>query len=277
MAKQIPMSVKKKDKSSRGKNRYLINSIAKALSILDLFDFGKEQLSASHIATELNLNRSSIYPILCTLREFGYLQKNKLSKKYRLGLKFIEKGEVVIGHLEVAKIAESYLYELAHSLGESVYLAVLEKMDVIHIVCKHPIPQTFPHLMVNSPIGTRAPAHCTALGKVLLASLAQKKLDELLGQTELNLLTENTITDKKLLKEHLARVYKQGFAIDNEEFVAGGVCVAAPMMNHTGEVIAAISVFAPAARVSPERLKELTKKIKCTAARISHDLGAADN
>ncbi len=264
----------KKDNSNRREGRYLVNSVAKALGILDLFDFDEEEFSVSQIATKINLNRSSIYPIVSTLQKFGYLQKNELSKKYRLGFKLIEKGEVVINRLGIAKIAEPYLYELAHKIEESIYLAMLDKMDVVHIICKHPVPQSFPYLMMNSPTGTRAPAHCTALGKILLAFLEPGKLNELLKKTVLKPLTKNTITDGKLLKEHLAQVRKQGFAVDNEEFVEGGVCLAAPVRNYTGQVTAAVSIFTPTVRVSTERLQELIKKIKDTAAKISHNLGA---
>jgi len=266
--------MEKKDTSSQKEEKYLIGSIAKALSILDLFDFGKEELSVSEIAKKLNLNRSSIYPILFTLQKFGYLQKNEVSKKYKLGFKFIEKSEVVVAQLEVAKTAEPYLYELSRSLGESTYLAMLDGMDVVYILCKHPTPQSFPYLIMDSPTGTRAPAHCTALGKVLLAFLDKKELEELLKKTKLKPLTKNTITDSKLLKEHLTRVQKQGFAVDNEEFVEGGVCAAAPVKNHSGKVVAAISVFAPKVRVPDERFKHLIEKVKDTASKISHDLGA---
>jgi len=266
--------MEKENKSNQKKGDYLINSVAKALSILDLFDFGKEEFSVSEIAKRLNLNRSSIYPILCTIQKFGYLQKNELTKKYRLGFKFIEKAEIVIAQLEVAKIAEPYLYELSHLLGESTYLAMLDKMDVVYIVCKNPTSQSYPHLMVNSPTGTRAPAHCTALGKVLFAYLEEEKLEALLKKAVLKRMTKNTITDPELLKKHLAEVHQQGFAVDNEEFVKGGVCVAAPVKNHNAEVIAAISIFAPKIRVSSIRLKELVEKIKDTASKISRDLGA---
>lgn len=266
--------MRRKDNSSQREDRYLVNSVAKALGILDLFDFGEEEFSVSQIATKLNLNRSSIYPILSTLQKFGYLQKNELSKKYKLGFKLIEKGEVVINWLEVAKIAEPHLYELAHKIEESIYLAMLDKMDVVYIICKHPVPQSFPYLMMNSPTGTRAPAHCTALGKILLAFLEPGKLDELLKQMALKPLTKNTIIDRKLLEEHLVQVRKQGFAVDNEEFVEGGVCVAAPVRNHTGQVTTAVSIFVPTVRVSTERLQELIKKIKDTAIKISYNLGA---
>lgn len=264
----------KESHSYQEEEKYLIGSVAKALRILDLFDFGNEEMSVSEIAKRLNLNRSSIYPLLFTLHKFGYLQKNEQSRKYRLGFKLIEKGEVVIAQLEVAKVAEPYLHDLSHNMGESTYLAILEGMDVVYIVCKHPTPQSFPYLMMNSPTGTRAPAHCTALGKVLLAFLEEEELDQLLKNKKLKPLTKNTITDPQVLKEHLAEVRGKGFAVDNEEFVEGGICASAPIKDHTGEVAAAISIFTPKVRASGERFKELIRKTKDTANKISYELGA---
>ncbi len=248
--------------------RYISTSLARALTILDLFEPTTPTLSATQIARGLRVRPGSLYPALSTLERFGYL-KRRPDKRFRLGLKLLERGHTILQSLDVYERAKPALQALARALSANAHLAVLHQGHVLYLGQEEAAPSAvFP-----SVVGRLVPAHCTALGKVLLASMDPPERRRLLAGLPLERRTPKTITSLRRLEMELAIIGKRGYAVDNEELNAGVICVAAPLRDHAGEVLAAISVSLLKARVTEARLEKIAREVLRTAAIISGAMG----
>ncbi|MGG3467594.1 IclR family transcriptional regulator [Neobacillus pocheonensis] len=246
-----------------------IQSIERATDVLELFLASQQELSVKEISEKLGLSKSTIHGIIKTLEYRGYLQQDPDDLKYRLGLKLFELGNKVSNQFDVGKIARPVMKELVETLMETVHLVVFERGEVIYIE-KLDGPQS---LRIYSQIGKRAPIHCTGVGKSILAFQAEEEIDRILANEILESFTEYTMTDKAAIKSHLETIREQGYAIDDEEIELGLKCVAAPIFNHQGKVIAAISCASPKVRLTDEKLAEVIKEIKQAALVISTNMG----
>ena len=246
---------------------YINKSLEKALSIIELFSLKEKKLSATEIARRLDTTPGAIYPLLHTLERHGYLERDG-SKKYSLGLKFLERGNLILQQLDVQDKAKPYLRELADTLKVNAHLAVLYEGKVLYLHRE----EGYPSVIIKEVVGRQVPAYCTALGKVLLAAMPEGELEGFLRSERLEPLTPNTITDPRELREELERVRDQGYAIDNEEFHEGNMCVAAPVRNYQGKVVAAISISFPKVKF-PSNKETYIRRVKEAAVMISQDLG----
>lgn len=248
---------------------YRIQSVDRAIDILNTFTFNKPELGVSDIVRELGLHRSTVHRFLMTLARRGYLEKNPETNTYRLGVKVFELGNIVFSQLDFYKTSKPYLEELVERTGESSHLVILSGDEVLYV---DKVDNKEP-LSLRSRIGLRYPATCTAVGKVLLAYLPEEKLDEIIGDGPLPTTTPKSITSPQRLKEVLKSVRTQGYAIDSEEANIGIRCIAAPISDFSSSVIAAISVSGPSLRMPPERDVELIPIVVEIAQRISAELG----
>lgn len=255
--------------ATESRKRYTYKSLQKALSLLDLFGESVEELSAKEIAERMDTRPGTIFPILSVLERYGYLEKDQESKKYSLGLTFLGKGTLVLRRLDLRDRAQPHLKELIRKCNENAHLAILDNRKVMYIDRK----EAGPSLMIRSYIGKRVPAHCTALGKVLLAFLDDRQLEDYIKKEKLHRLTDNTITNPEDLRSELEKVRKEGFAIDNEEFQKGGICVGAPIRSYRDEVVGAVSVSTPTSRFSDVRAKKIIIEVKATGLSVSRSLG----
>lgn len=246
-----------------------IKSVAKALVIIDLLAKNQREMSLGEIAVEMKLAKSTAYGILATLRDFGYIEQSPFDGKYRLGVRLFEIGSVVANNWDIRQVAAPHIQTLVDALRETVHLAILDKEEVLYIEKREGTQS----LRIVSQVGTRLPAHCTGVGKVLLAYLPLSEVKRIVANRGLTRYTKNTITDLKQLEEALGRVRKQGYALDNEEIMESLRCVAAPIRDHTGKVCAAISVSVPIARLGGERLDSAINLITQTSQDISAGLG----
>ena len=244
-------------------------SVKKALSVLELFTEQAETLSIKEIAEKLHTRSGTIFPVLATLTQYGYLERHSESKKYSLGLALLGKGTLVLRRLDIRDRAQPHLKELLTHLNENVHLAILDELKVMYIDRK----EAAPSLMIRSYIGKRAPAHCTALGKVLLAHLDDRELQGFLEKEKLVRLTDNTITNPRDFAAELEKVRKDGFAIDNEEFQKGGLCIAAPIKSYQNKVVAWLSVSIPKSRFSDKHAQKIIREVKKAALNTSRSLG----
>jgi len=249
-------------------SRYNSTSLARALTILDLFEPETPSLTATEIARSLHARPGSLYPALGTLERFGYLERRP-DKRYRLGLKLLERGHSILLHLDLYERAKPALRELAQTLSANAHLAVLYQGQVLYLGREEAAPSAvFP-----SVVGRLVPAHCTALGKVLLASLPPGERRHLLAGRPLDRRTVRTITSLRRLEAELAGVLARGFAVDNEELHEGVICVAGPVRDYAGKVVAAISVSLLKARVTETRLEKIAQEVVRTSAVISGAMG----
>ncbi len=248
--------------------RYNSTSLARALTILDLFEPGTPTLTATQIARSLRVRPGSLYPALSTLERFGYLERRP-DKRFRLGLKLLERGHTILLHLDLYERARPALRQLAQALSANAHLAVLHQGQVLYLGREEAAPSAvFPSI-----VGRLVPAYCTALGKVLLAHLPPGERRHLLAGQPLERRTPRTITSLRRLEVELAGVLARGYAVDNEELHEGVVCVAAPIRDHAGGVMAAISVSLLKARVTEARIEKIAQEVVRTAAIISGAMG----
>lgn len=245
-----------------------IQSVDRALSILEFFTQENPEAGVSDIARGLGLNKSTTFGLLCTLERRGYAEQNPENGKYRLGLKTLDLSAAKLEGFDIARIAHPILVALVASLGETVHLAVYDRGEVIYID-KVESDNT---LRIASFVGKRNPAYCTGVGKCLLAFQPKEEIERVLA-AGLKSRTSSTISDPKRLRDELGRVRERGQACDNEEFVEGLVCSAAPVRNFRGEVCAAVSLSAPTIRASGDRFLVFEKAVFDAARRISEALG----
>lgn len=250
---------------------YPIKVLDKSLSILETLLQHNSPMSMTEISEKLGLYPSTIHRILDTLRHWGYVEQEPHNQKYQLGMKLIELGMTKLHQMDLAREVTPYLKELVRQCNETVHLGVLEEGDVLYLA-KEESSQT---IRMVSYVGRRAPIHCTALGKVLLAYLSEEKRKDILDKKGLPSLTEKTITNKKELEKEFCKIREQGFALDRGEFEKGVRCLAAPIRDYQGKVIAAISISGPAFRIDvntrnnqKEALIEISKKI---SKRLGYD------
>ncbi len=251
----------------------LIQSIERAADVLELFLTSEQELSVKEISDRLGLSKSTIHGIIKTLEYRGYLQQNPEDLKYMLGMKLFELGYKMSNNLDLGKIARPIIKELVEEFKETVHLVAFNQDEAIYIE-KLDGPHT---LRIYSQIGKKAPIHCTGVGKAILAYQEEKEVDRLLANIDLESFTEHTMTDKNDIKKQLHLIRKQGYSIDDEEIELGLKCVAAPIFNHKGKVIGAISCASPKIRLTDERLTEVVEGIKQAAARISENMGNKSN
>jgi DNA-binding IclR family transcriptional regulator len=244
---------------------YQIKVLEKTIRILNLFDQKGKELAARQIYQALDLNKSTTLRILNILENAGYLERDPNTLKYRLGFKLFFLGSLAEGYAELVRLAHPFLEELNEKCDETVQLTVLDHGEVLYLdklEGKKPV-------RVVSRVGQKLPAHCTALGKVLLSFLSNEALDEIIRERGLTRFTKNTITSRTALKIELEKVREKGYAIDNEEVDEGLKCLATPLRDSDNEVIAAISIAAPRERLRSKEIESLIPEIKKTSAAIS--------
>ncbi|ABB14375.1 MULTISPECIES: IclR family transcriptional regulator [Carboxydothermus] len=253
----------------KNNNDTLIQSVDRALRILDTFSLKEKELGVTEIANRLGLHKSTVFGLLRTLEHWGYVEQNQVTGKYRLGLKLLELGNRVKEGLDLRAVALPFLQDLVERYGETVHLAVHDRGEIVYIE-KVEGPNA---IRMYSQIGRRAPMHCTGVGKAILAFRPEKEIEEIIRTKGLKYFTPNTITDPKKLHEELSLIRENGYSLDREEIEIGLRCVAAPIRDSQNTVVAAISVAGPSIRMTEEKIQELIVSVKEAALEISKRLG----
>jgi DNA-binding IclR family transcriptional regulator len=198
-----------------------IQSVARALTILDALAEARGELALHEIAARLGLPKSTCHGLISTLKDFGYIEQSSFTAKYRLGLRLFELGGIVAAGWDVRSIAAPYIQRLLEEMRETVHLVVLDKHEVLYIDKR----ETSESLRIASQVGMRLPAHCTGVGKLLMAYLSPDDKKEIIRIKGLPRYTRNTLTDTAALDAELARIREQGYAVDNEEIMDSLTCV----------------------------------------------------
>lgn len=245
-----------------------VKSVARAIKIIECFSESAFELDLSEVVHKTNLPKATVHRILATLKNGRLVNQDPENRKYKLSLKLFELGSLVFRKLKLREAALPFIEELSEKSGETVHLGILDKDEVISI---EKADSSF-SLRSSIYIGKRAPAYCTGVGKALLAFQPLDKM-HLFLQSKRKKYTANTITDANKLEEELEKVRKEGFAVDNMEHEEGVRCVAAPIRNHEGKVVASISISGPSVRLTEEKISQLALMVKETAKNISKELG----
>jgi DNA-binding IclR family transcriptional regulator len=244
-------------------------TIKKAMQVLDLFSLERPEWGVSEAARTLQLPKSSTSELMSSLTNQRLLSRTAKGR-YRLGWRLFELSQTLLDTTAFRIEARKVMEELVRTWGETVHLAVLDGVQAVYVEKLQPTPAV--KIMV-SRAGARLPAHCSGVGKVLLAHCEREYTAELLEDQGLPALTSNTITDLDALADELERVRERGYAYDVEEILVGLCCVAAPIYDSKGEVISAVSFSVPAYRFHPRR-DEYTAAILDAARHISESAGA---
>jgi DNA-binding IclR family transcriptional regulator len=223
----------------------------------------------SEIARKTALPRSTAHHILRALVEFGYLVQDGDAKRYRLSAKLFRLTAHTWTKEQLAEVARPYLDELSQRTGEGTSLAILRD-GVVTIVAKR---ESEGPVRVAQEVGVQRPLHCTAVGKALAAWLPERELDGIIARTVFHKLTARTIVSAGAFRRELARIRATGFALDNEEHIAGIRCIAMPVRDHTEEVRASLCVVGPASRLPQRRLMAIRRILAAVAADLSARLG----
>ncbi len=256
--------------AKREKSSYTIKSVAHALAVLE--ELGKEgdELGVSELSRRLNLHKNNIFRLLATLETRGYVEQNKETENYRLGLKVLELAQNFLRQMNLVKQIRPILEELVEKVQENAGLAVLRDQWIVYLDVVE-APQM---VKVACRVGWRIPAYAAASGKVQLAYRSIADVERLIDWKSVKAFTPNTITDKEAFLKHLEEVRDKGYALDNEEYEEGVRCVAVPVRDYTRRVIAALSVQAPAFRLTDEKLyNEVLPALKEAGVKASHKLG----
>ncbi|SHF54892.1 transcriptional regulator, IclR family [Desulforamulus putei DSM 12395] len=251
------------------KKTNIIQSVDRAISILEVLEKSLEPLGVTEISNRLDLHKSTTFGLLNTLESKGLVYQEPENGKYKLGLRLLQLGEQVHQRMNLRQQAHPFLKRLVDEFKETVHLVLKVEDDYVYID-KVDGPQA---IRMYSQIGKRALMHCTGVGKSILAFLPEDERERILAKLELKSFTPSTITNIDKLRIHLKEIKKQGYSIDDEEIEMGLRCVAAPVLNHRGEAIAAISIAGPSTRMTYERIQELIQPIKETALSISKSIG----
>lgn len=254
----------------RDKTNYLIQSVAHALDVLEQFFGDVDELGVTELSKRLKLHKNNVFRLLATLEARGYIEQNKTSENYRLGIKCLHLGRRYIEHMGLVRQARPILADVTRKCGESTYVAVYRRDGVVPLEAVDPEDRA---VRINSQVGQTLPLHCTAAGKAHLAFDTDEQLKSSLPEV-LRAYTDRTITDRAQLLAQLESVARNGYAVDIGEYLNEVASVAVPIRDYTRSVVGSLSVSGPAYRIGAERISgEIAPLILDAGRELSHRLG----
>jgi DNA-binding IclR family transcriptional regulator len=250
---------------------HLINSLSRGLQILHLLAEENRPLGVTDIAERLAVDPSTSYRLLATLEKHKFIRQEP-SKKYTLGFGAVKIASALLRQIDVAAIAPPYLRELMLSSGESAHVAVADGNRATFVAQASAAGM----LRVDTPLGSHEPLYCSAVGKALLAEADPLRVRTLIGSAPLTRYSPNTITNLEMLMTELQRTRDRGYAFDDEELHPGVRCIAAAVRDHSGTIVAAVGISAPASRLTRERTPALVVAVQQAAVDLSAELGCTE-
>lgn len=247
----------------------IIQSVERALKILDLFDERERELTITEISKRMNLHKSTVHSLLKTLQVHHYISQNEENGKYLLGLKLFERGSMVVSHLDLRSVARKHLEWLSAITNLTIHLVILDGQEGVYVDKVEGSGVT----VVYSRIGRRVPIHTSAVGKSLVATKTDSELDLLLDGYIYTRPTEKSIGSKEEFLAVIEQARIAGYSMDNEENEPGIVCLAVPIKDYSGKVIAAVSVSMPASKINEETREYYVRILKECSSKISQELG----
>lgn len=244
-----------------------VNAAARAFAVLERLS-RQRSIGLEDLAREVKLAKPTVYRFLLTLQELGFARRTD-GDQWAITLKLFTVGSRALDHLDLHSAARPIAEALSDDLGETVHMGVLEGDSAVYVLkieSRHTI-------RMYSRVGRRIPLYCTAIGKVLLAFAKEEEREAALKGVRQLAFTPNTLTTRSALQAELERVRDQGFALDDEEHEEGIHCIGAPVFDHTGAIVATVSVSWPSFRYQRSEEGELVGKVKAAAARLSALLG----
>jgi IclR family transcriptional regulator, KDG regulon repressor len=246
----------------------VVKSVSRALDIIALVGMKKGGLGVTEIANQIDINKSSVFRTLSTLVQYGYIEQDGDTGKYKLGYKFLDISSKLLESIDIRTEAKPFLQELEEKTNEVIHLVVYDQGEVVYIE-KLEGTET---LRTHSRVGKRAQMHCTSVGKAILAHLPENDVLAIIDKG-MPVHTDYTITEKEALLQELKQIRGRGYSLDLEENEYGITCIAAPVFDHLGNVVAAVSISGPTTRMTKDRLTQLGPVMIQTSQKISARLG----
>lgn len=247
-----------------------VQSLGRAFSILEEVARHREGIGLAELSKLVGLHNSTTFHLAKTLVSLGYLRQEKDNKRYRIGRPLFALAASALDEIEMVNVATPVLEELSRETSESSHFAV-RMGDSVVVIARTSGPGAF---QLTDRVGVVRPAHCTALGKIILASLRPEQLRRFLDRAELKPSTPKSITDAATLTREIAEVQRSGVAFDDGEFNAEVRCVAVPVTDFTGQVIGALGISGPIWRLSNQALHASAQIVQAAANRLSAEFGA---
>lgn len=256
----------------REKTNYVIQSVAHALDVLEQFYGELDELGVTELSKRLKLHKNNVFRLLATLESRGYIEQNKATENYRLGIRCLQLGQTYVNQMGLLRQARPILEEVSKQSRENTYVAVMRRSSVVPLaVVESKLP-----VRITSNVGEALPLHSTAIGKVYLAYESEEGVRHIVG-SNLEKFTDKTITEIGALGDHLKGVAEKGFAVDNGEFLVDVRSVAVPVRDYTRNVVGALAVSGPAYRLASERIdKEIVPLVVKAGKDLSSRLGFHD-
>ncbi len=248
---------------------YTVKSLVKALNILEVLAEEEPPYTLTQLSRRLHLHVSTVHRLLVNLVRHGFVEVDAGTGGYQLSFRVLRMGLCVLDRLDFRQAALPLLRELNQQTKETVHLAILQGTQAISIE-KFDSPQP---VGLDARLGGLMPLYCTGVGKTLLAYQGDDFLEKLAQSPGFVRLTPHTLTALPEVRKELEQIREKGFALDQEEAVEGLRCVAGPVFDHTGQIVAAFSVAGPAMRLTPTRISEISQLVKETSRQITYRLG----
>lgn len=244
-------------------------AVERALTMLETVAQSSEGLSNAEISRQLKIPKSSASYILRTLETRGYFARDAESGKYRVGLKILSLSRGALGGIDVRGVALPIMRRLMQQTNLTCHLAVLDGPDAVYI--EKVEPETF--IRMDTWVGRRMRVHATSVGKAIVAHIPQEETEEILRKGGMERRTPKTITTLPRLLKELEKVRDQGYAVDDEENNLGARCVAAPVFDTQGLILASIGLSGTTQQVSPQTMPHIIQALKDAARHISMGMG----
>jgi IclR family KDG regulon transcriptional repressor len=250
------------------KKEKVLSSVQNALRILRCFSMEEPEKKITDLAVSMGLAKSTVSRLMSTLASEGFVIKDPVTQRYRLGVSVLALSGIVTTHLEIHREAQPILRKLVDQVGETAHLVVLEGVEVVYlhkVECNHPV-RLFSHA------GKKNPAYCTSSGKAILAFQKDHIVNQVI-EYGLKRYTDHTITNPEELRSVLKQVKKQGYSVSIEEFMEGVSSIGIPIWDYTDQVVASITITGPSQRINRRKIPLYIKKLKESGMDLSLKLG----
>ena len=235
----------------REKSNYVIQSVSHALDVLEQFNGNGDEIGVTELSKRLKLHKNNVFRLLATLEARGYIEQNKVTENYRLGLKCLQLGQIFIRQMGLLLQSKAVLVDLAKSTKESAFVAIRKGTRIVPL----DFVEASRAVRVVSFLGTALPAHCTAAGKVYLVFESEGGLSQSLPEL-LDRYTDNTIVERKALQDQMKEIAAAGYAWEKGEFTEDVSSVAVPIRDYTRMLVGSLAVVGPGHRLSDEVIKQ---------------------
>ena len=255
--------------AARDHQRVGVQSLARAFTIMEEIARNRDGIGLAELSKRVGLHNSTTFHLVKTMVSLGYVRQMKDSKRYRIGRPLFALAASALDEVEMVSLATPVLEELSRETGESAHFAVRQS-DAVVVLARTGGKGAF---QLTDRAGALRPAHCTALGKIMLATLTPEHFERFIARAELEAHTPKSITSAELLRREIAEVRRSGIAFDDGEFDSEVRCAALPVRDFSGQVIGAIGISGPIWRLSIEALQKRARQVRTAADRLSAEFG----